>query len=103
MIEVAVLLLVLVITVSFFGLFIAIYLLLKRITQIPVDFKIPIVTHGMHEDRAVSGFDRDSYTPDSADNTVPLDKFTPSSKQPLKVVYEDVDMITPQEEHATES
>jgi len=109
MLEIAVLLLALSVTVATFGLFIAIYLLLKRITQIPVDFTVPApgitttsTSTGEVPNYSFTGSVRDTYTPESADTTVPLDDFRPAVKKPLKVVYEDEDRITPVEDESTE-
>ncbi len=101
MVEFAILLLALVVTVSSFGLFFSIYLLLKRITQIPVDFKVPNIPM----DAISTGSVRDTgdlYTPENADRTQSLEDFRPTTKKPIKVIYEDEDRITPADENGKE-
>jgi hypothetical protein len=99
LLTIAVLLLTLVVTVGARGLFYAIYLLLKRITAIPVDFRLPVDSPIVPTNAQPLGTG-DQYTPEDADRTVPLEKFTPNSKKPLKVIFNDEDQVTPQEEDA---
>jgi len=102
MIEIAVLLLVLAVTVSMTGLYYSVYLVLKRLTEFPTLPGVPAVPAVTTSDTPSYNFTgsvQDSYTPEGSDMTVPIEDFHPSAKRPIKVVYEDEeDRITPVDE-----
>jgi hypothetical protein len=99
MIEIAVLLLVLAVTVSMTGLYYSVYLVLKRLTEFPPLPKVSASTTSDTPSYTFTGSVQDSYTPEGSDLTVPIEDFHPSAKRPIKVVYEDEeDRITPVDE-----